>query len=188
MRPHRGYLFWGFFFILLGGIPLAARQGWIDASQWGEIGRLWPLIVIAIGVVILLSRTQLALVVTIVAAIILGGLAGAGLAGGTGIGDCLPRGPTTLAQTSDSGSLSGPSSVDLQLNCGSLDLAGAPGDRWSIDASYRPTPPQITATGTSLTIRTPQTARAARSGKSPSPQPGSSASVFSPTSPRQRST
>ncbi len=64
MRPHRGYLFWGFFFILLGGIPLAARQGWIDASQWGEIGRLWPLIVIAIGVVILLSRTQLALVVT----------------------------------------------------------------------------------------------------------------------------
>jgi hypothetical protein len=156
MRPRRGYLFWGIFFILLGGIPLAARQGWIDASRWGEIGRLWPLIIIAVGVVILLSRTQLALVGTIVAAIVLGGVAGAALAGGSRFGDCLPGGPTTLAQTSESGSLSGPSSVDLQLVCGSLDLAGVRGARWSIDASYRATPPQITATGTSLTVRTPQ--------------------------------
>jgi hypothetical protein len=34
MRLRRGFLFWGIFFILLGGIRLAARQGWIDASQW----------------------------------------------------------------------------------------------------------------------------------------------------------
>lgn len=156
MRLRRGYLFWGIFFILLGGIPLAARQGWIDASQWGDIGRLWPVIIIAFGLVILLSRTQLALVGTILAAIVLGGAAGAALASGSGFGNCLPGGPTTLAQSSESGSLSGPSSVDLQLNCGRLDLAGVPGDRWSIDASYRPTPPEIAGTGTSLTVRTPQ--------------------------------
>jgi hypothetical protein len=160
MRPRRGYLFWGIFFILLGGIPLADRQGWIDAGQWNQIGRLWPLLLVAIGAAILLSRTQIALVGTVAAAVILGGLVGAGLAGGsgfvTGIGDCVPGGSQTLEQTSEDGSLSGPSSVELQLNCGSLDLAGAHGDRWSVAASYRGAPPQINATDTSLTVRTPR--------------------------------
>ncbi len=160
MRPHRGFLFWGIFFTVLGAIVLADRQGWIDASQWREIGRLWPLIIIAVGVLILLSRTQIALVGTIAAAFILGGLAGAGLAGGTGffagMGDCVPGGSQTFEHTAESGSLSGPASVELELNCGSLNLAAAEGEGWSVDASYRGAAPQISATGTSLAVRTPE--------------------------------
>jgi len=160
MRPHRGFLFWGIFFTVLGAIVLADRQGWIDASQWREIGRLWPLIIIAVGVLFLVARTQIALVGTIAAALILGGLAGAGLAGGTGLfagmGDCVPGGSQTFEHASESGSLSGPASVELQLNCGSLNLAAAHGESWSVDASYRGAAPQISATGTSLVVRTPE--------------------------------
>ena len=49
MRIHRGYLFWGIVFVLLGGIPLAERSGLIDAQRLSDVGRLWPLLLIAIG-------------------------------------------------------------------------------------------------------------------------------------------
>ena len=76
MRVDRGYLFWGIFFVLLGAIPLADREGWIEVGGLGDVWRLWPLILIGIGAAILFSRTSLGLVVTIVAAVVLGALAG----------------------------------------------------------------------------------------------------------------
>ncbi len=66
MRVDRGYLFWGVFFVLLGAIPLADRQGWIDVGGFGYVGRQSPHIIISIGVAIHATPTRHALLATII--------------------------------------------------------------------------------------------------------------------------
>jgi hypothetical protein len=158
MRVHRGYLFWGIFFVFLGAIPLADRMGWIDVSSLGDVWRLWPLAVIAAGLAILLARTQAAFVGTVVAAAVIGLIAGGALAYGGGfianVGDCGSRG-ATLQRVTANGTFTSAASVDLHLNCGTLDLTTATGSGWSVDAGYRDTAPTIDGTAAALTVRAP---------------------------------
>jgi hypothetical protein len=44
MRIRPGLLFWGIFFLLLGGIPLLVRAGVLDANVLADAWRLWPLL------------------------------------------------------------------------------------------------------------------------------------------------
>ena len=165
MRVRRGYLFWGLFFVLLGGIPLAERSGLIEGDQLAEIGRLWPLALIAIGIAVVMARSGIALVGTIVAALVLGGIAGGTLAYGSGwfldFGDCAGVGSADLTRTRQSGTFTGPSSVDLVLNCGTLDVqAGTATESltaWALDARHRGAPPTISSSGTELEVRAPET-------------------------------
>src|SRR5665811_2221638 len=55
MRVDRGRLNWGIFFIVLGLVPLAYYRG---ATGLGEAWRLWPLILVGIGLAFVLSRTR----------------------------------------------------------------------------------------------------------------------------------
>jgi hypothetical protein len=164
MRIHRGYLFWGIVFVLLGGIPLAERSGLIEADRLSDVGRLWPLLLIAIGVAIVVARTRLSLLGTVGAAVVIGGLAGSALAYGAGwaldITDCTGGKTGELQRSSQNGTFDGPADVQLQLNCGVLDLqAGrlttALGG-WSLDAWTRDAAPSVSATGTSLRIASPE--------------------------------
>src|ERR671915_1325793 len=84
MRVHRGYLFWGVFFVLLGAVPLADRLGLLAIDDLGGLGRLWPLAIIAIGVAVLVSRSRVALLGPLAAGLVLGSLAGVALASGAG--------------------------------------------------------------------------------------------------------
>jgi hypothetical protein len=162
MRVHRGYLFWGIFFVLLGGIPLAERAGLIDVSGLGEIGRLWPVVLIAIGVSIVLARSGIAMLGTVIAALVLGALAGAALASGGGwvggFGECVTDGGGELTRTTDSGTFTGGAHVELQLSCGALDVqagvTSANSTSWSLAARHRGSPPIVSSTPTSLTVRT----------------------------------
>lgn len=157
MRVHRGSLFWGLFFLLLGGIPLADRAGLIDAGTLEPLGRLWPLAIIGIGVAILVSRTQFATLGTVVAAGLLGGLAGLALASGGTIvasGDCSPGGGlTTLNQ---SGTLDQGGTVVLELACGELNVSAATGNSWALAAGYRGSAPAVSPSGGRLEVRTPR--------------------------------
>lgn len=158
MAVHRGYLFWGIFFILLGGIPLLDRLGVIDAAAWGDLWRLWPLIIIAIGLAILVGRSRMAVAGTVVTAVVIGAIAGGSLAAGSGFfnfGDCIPGGEGTMQRTTDSGQLEDGASVELDVNCGELDVTTATGDAWSLDASYRGAPPEVRASAGSLRISAP---------------------------------
>lgn len=156
MRVHRGYLFWGIFFVLLGGIPLADREGWIDPGQVG-IGRLWPLIVIAIGFTIVLSRSRIAVLGTVVTALILGTMAGSALAWSSGwvlgFGDCAGSGGPALAQTRQSGSFTDRASVALTSSCGSMDVTLTTGQDWTLQAGHRGAPPVIETSQTHLGVR-----------------------------------
>ena len=49
MRINRGLLNWGVFLIALGGIPLAVDQGWLDSDVARDLGQLWPLLLVGIG-------------------------------------------------------------------------------------------------------------------------------------------
>ncbi|MET0772032.1 MAG: DUF5668 domain-containing protein [Candidatus Limnocylindrales bacterium] len=154
MRVDRGYLFWGIFFVLLGAIPLADREGWIRVGGLGDVWRLWPLILIGIGAAILFSRTSLGLVVTVVAAVVLGSLAGTALTSvGGGVFDCVRTGPATgLERTTANGTLSPGSEVGVRIDCGDLRVSTAPGGGWSLDAGHGGGPPRVDASSTDLSI------------------------------------
>jgi hypothetical protein len=165
MRIHKGYLFWGIFFVLLGAIPLAERQGLVEADRIGDLGRYWPLALIVLGVAIVIARSGVAVVGTIVAALVLGGLAGGAIASSGGwilnVGDCATGvDPDDLERTSRTGTFTEPARVSLELDCGSITVrAGATMDalgQWVLDARHRGDPPVVVATDGSLSVRTPE--------------------------------
>lgn len=159
MRVHRGSLFWGLFLLLLGAIPLLDRQGVIDVDQFTELGRLWPLAIIAVGVAVLVSRTQLALLGTALAAVILGGLAGSAIAAGGGfilnVGDCGTRSSAAMEQLTREGTLQGGSAVKLDFSCGTLDVTTSGDDAWRLEADYRGASPSVDASPSRLVLETP---------------------------------
>lgn len=53
----RRLLGWGLFFILVGAIPLATRAGLIDPELVSRWPSLWPLLLVAWGLGLLLRRT-----------------------------------------------------------------------------------------------------------------------------------
>jgi hypothetical protein len=153
MRIDRGYLFWGIFFVLLGAIPLADREGWIEVGGLGDAWRLWPLIIIGLGIVILFSRTRLALAASVVAALVLGGLAGTALASFGGDLDCGRAGRADLDASTANGTLTAPASLDVKIDCGTLALGAGPGDGWTLDARHSGGPPRVESGADRLTIR-----------------------------------
>ena len=60
MRIDRNLLNWGVFFIALGGIPLAVDQAWLEPGVARDLGQLWPLILVGIGLGLMLRWTPLA--------------------------------------------------------------------------------------------------------------------------------
>lgn len=159
MRIRRGFLFWGAFFVLLGAVPLAARETSLDVGRIDNVGALWPVALICVGLLILLSRSRLNALAVILAGVVLGALCGTALAnGGAGFLNmvgCGNGGTATLSQLTQSGTFQSGSSADLLLNCGSLEVHPVAGSDWSLAAGYQGRAPDISATSTSLDVRAP---------------------------------
>jgi hypothetical protein len=155
MRVRRGMLFWGLLLIPLGGIPLLAQAGVIDASRFVDVWRLWPLVLVGIGIALLLGRTRVALAGTAVIALTLGVIGGVALAAPNSwlgsFGDCAPGGQTTSLERS--GEFSGAASVSLDFRCGTLDVTAGSGSGWSVDVAYAGNPPTIDAASDQLSVR-----------------------------------
>ncbi len=154
---HRGFLGWGIFLILAGSIPLAVRAGYLSTDQLRNVGSLWPLILVGIGVGLILSRTRYGFLGGFIVAATFGVIVGGLLAGGvTGFGSasCGP-GSGTTAFPAREGPLTGPSaSVELNLNCGDLTVAVAPGTTWRVQGTDRDgTGPNLDADNSSLQVR-----------------------------------
>ena len=157
MRVRRGLLFWGVFLIPLGALPLLVRAGALDANRLADAWRLWPLLIIGIGIAILVGRTRAAAAGTVVIALALGTIGGAALATGTvwfgALSDCGFGRPD---QTFDrNGSFDGQASVTLDLRCGSLNLG--PGDTagWTFHSTYAGPAPQLDAASDRLDVGVP---------------------------------
>ena len=84
MRVNRGLMGWGVFFIVLGVVPLAVQAGALDPEVVRRAWQLWPLILIGIGLGLVLARTRLAILGSLVVAVTFGLMGGALIATGVG--------------------------------------------------------------------------------------------------------
>lgn len=157
MRINRGLLNWGVFLIALGGVPLAVQQGFADESIAGDLWRLWPLILVGIGLGLIMRWTPLAWVGGALVAGTFGLIFGALIAGGfSGISNtCVGVGSSETVTTQDGDAASSTDfSVDLELSCGQVGLSRAGGAAWDVvavhDASELPT---IEGTQSDLRLR-----------------------------------
>lgn len=141
MRINRGFLAWGVFLLIVGAIPLAVRAGYLTEDQIQNVGSLWPLILIGIGIGILLARTRYAFLGGILVAATFGVIVGGVLAGGVeglGVGACGPGGGNMTAfETREASLTEAAGSITLDMNCGDISLAIAPGDAWRIEGEGR---------------------------------------------------
>ena len=152
MRVNRGLLFWGVALITAGSVALAASQRWFDPAILSGAWRLWPLVLIAIGISIVLTRTSVAWLGTLAAGLVVGLAGGALIAGGPALGNCSGEAP---AGGTSNGTFSGTqASVDLELTCGTLAVTMADGSGWIAQTNFEGgDKPTLTGSASALEIR-----------------------------------
>jgi hypothetical protein len=135
MRVDRRLVFLGVFFIVFGGVLLAARQGWIPADVVAGLWQLWPVLLIALGLSIVLGRTSASWIGGAFAAACLGAMAAgivqAGVVPFVGCGGNEPGVPFTT----QSGELASTAGVDITFSCGELEVATSGGSAWTLEGS-----------------------------------------------------
>lgn len=133
MRVDRSRFNWGILLVVLGGVVLAHNRNAVSSSVLTEAWRLWPLILVGIGLKFVLSRTPAAFVGGLLVAITIGVMAGSGFAVGPNIG--CGGGSSTQTIGSQSGAFDGVSTVELDLQCGRADVTTSADGRWHFDAT-----------------------------------------------------
>lgn len=156
MRIDRRLLGWGLFFIIAGSIPLLTRVGVLDANLVGRWPALWPTLLIAWGIGLLLRRTPIDWIGGAISVVVFGVMAGGALTSGfggfSGFAGCGDEDGGTPFQT-QSGSFGTSGRLEVELNCGSLAMTAADGAAWSVsgsEASGRA--PSVTTNGDTVTI------------------------------------
>ena len=135
MRINRGLVFWGVALITAGAVALAIQAQLIPADTARQAWRLWPLLLVVIGLAVIASRTPFGAVATLLAGLVAGGLAGALVAGvpdGLSIG-C--GGEPTESVTAE-GSFATDGEVELDFSCGELDVSTRAGTSWTVVARH----------------------------------------------------
>lgn len=158
MNINRGLLFWGLALITAGVTALGVQQGYIDRDWVTGAWRLWPLILIAIGLSIVLARTPFSILGTILAALILGVAGGALITAGAGGFNLACGGSEPADLQTQQGSFAGDSaSVSLDFNCGTLELSMTDASGWQArTGTTGGSSPELSSGSDSLTIRSPQ--------------------------------
>jgi hypothetical protein len=153
MNVNRGLVFWGMALVAAGAVALLVQSGAIPDEAARGLWRFWPVALIAAGLAVIASRTPFALVATVVAALVVGGLAGSLVAGWPG-GLSVGCGGEPTERMSDEGTFGGSrADVELRMNCGDLAISTASGDGWSVDARHgRDGRPRLTSDGGSLQL------------------------------------
>ncbi len=165
MHINRGLLGWGVFLIALGVEALAIRSGVVDANLARRALEVWPLILIAIGVDLVLQRTPASPLGTIAVSLVFALMAGALLAttpmarGGTGFcggitasGNPVPHmSPTGPAAN---GTLTGPATVTIAADCGTVQVNAVDGSDYTLGwlGSDGAVAPAVDASESSLSL------------------------------------
>jgi hypothetical protein len=157
MRIDPRLLNWGLFFILLGAIPLAVRQGIVAETSVDQWWSLWPLLLVGAGVGLLLRRTPFEFAGGLLSAATLGVMGGSLLATGFSvppIAGCGDERGSTAFETRE-GELSEGATVRIELNCGEVDVAPGSGAAWRVEGLDEDGEgPLVDANANRLTLRT----------------------------------
>lgn len=161
MRVRRDRLFWGLFLLLVGGIPLLVRAGVLDGATFVDAWRLWPLILVGAGLAILVGHRRAGAAITVILALGFGVVVGGALASG-GIpflygGDCMATG-ASMQRVTQAGALETPATVQLDLDCGEVDVTATATSSWSLTADHLGAPPTVSATASNLRVAVPDQA------------------------------
>ena len=152
MQINRGLIFWGVALITAGVVALAIQAQLIPADSARQAWRLWPLLLVVIGLAVIASRTAFGSVATLLAGLVAGGLAGtlvAGLPDGLSLG-C--GGEPTESVTAE-GSFATDGEVELDFSCGELNVSTRAGAAWSVVARHgSDEQPQVTSDADSLRV------------------------------------
>lgn len=155
MQMNRGLVFWGVALVTAGIVALAFQQGYLDREALAGAWRLWPLILIAIGLSIVLSRTPFAVLGTIAAALVVGAAGGALISVGPGVASCGGPEPTSL-ETREGAFAGDTASVDLDFSCGTLQVSLTDGAGWRVASGVSDGgQARIEATDDSLAVSSP---------------------------------
>ncbi len=152
MQINRSLIFWGVALITAGAVALAIQSQLIPADSARQAWRLWPLLLIVIGVSVIASRTAFGTVAVLLAGLVAGGLAGtlvAGVPDGLEIG-C--GGDPTESITAE-GSFATDGEIDLDLSCGELDVSTQPGTDWTVIARHGGEEPELIFDAESLRVK-----------------------------------
>lgn len=153
MQVNRGLVFWGVAFVTAGAVALAIQSGLIDRDVARQAWRLWPVVLIVIGVAVIAARTPFAVVATLLAGLVLGGMGGT-LVAGWPDGMSIGCGGDTDQRIGDEGSFGDAATVELDFNCGELAVAMGDGTDWVVDARYASgARPEISTGDDSLQVR-----------------------------------
>ncbi len=162
MTFHRRYLAWGVFLICLGIVPLGVQLGWIDARTAASILRLWPLILVGIGLSLVLRMTRYRVLGGVLSAAVMGLVIGVFFAGGLASAAfvCAGADPTGAPHTragsfaTQAGSFAGPTAnVNIELTCGEMTLARSGEQAWSVSVATDDGAPIVLADADSLDLR-----------------------------------
>ena len=149
MTVNRGFIFWGLALVTAGAVALAVQLGYIDRGALAGAWRLWPLVLVAIGLSIILARTGLAIVGTVAAALVIGFAAGAVIAVGPGSFGCGGSEPTQLSERH--GRFTSPATVSVHLDCGTLNVSLSEGQTWRVSSGSE-APATVQADAGSLAV------------------------------------
>jgi len=132
MNVNRRWLYGGVFLIALGAVLLVAQDEAVDGDVVAQALRLWPVLVIALGIGLLLRRTRFNLAGGMLAAAMPGLLLGGLIVAAPGMGpEC--RGIEPASFETQQGTFDGAASINLTLACGDLSVTTAPGGGWQLE-------------------------------------------------------
>ena len=161
LRP--GLLGLGTFFVLLGALPLAAQLGLFNPGVLLSGWRLWPILLIAVGLSLLLGTTGSRWVGPLVFGAAAGVVGGSVLAAGLpffdgGCADANNRDASdaevrTTEVTGQEGTFTGDEgTVELRIQCGRLQLDVETGSSWLVEARGPAPTPRVEFTASDLLV------------------------------------
>lgn len=159
MHVRRGFLNWGIFLICLGAVPLAVQSNVIDRDVAVSLLRLWPLILIGIGLGVMLRFSRAAALGGIVVAATFGMLFGVFLAAGFPSVAAACTGDSNGTPVTRTGTATGSMELSVELTCGEMTVGRAPGGTWSVDVTAGSETPTIESTDSLLRLRSVTNAR-----------------------------
>ena len=154
MRADRNLVGWGLFFIVFGAVILGVRQGWIATDVAARAWQIWPLLLVAGGLSLVMAGRPGAWIGGLVAAACFGVIAGGLVSSGTGLPfvGCGASESGTAFET-QSGEVASNAKVSISFRCGELAVGTAAGTRWQLDgASADGQPPAIAGAPDGLTL------------------------------------
>jgi type II secretory pathway pseudopilin PulG len=136
MHINRRFLYAGVFLLAIGAVLVLADLGVFDATALANALRVfWPLAVIALGIGVVLRRTQFSLQAGLLAAALPGLVLGGAFAVGPRAASECGRSSASATMASQQGSFQGPATVTLTGGCGALTVKTASGDAWQLMAA-----------------------------------------------------